>query len=157
MRNVIAYILLAGCSAPPPSAPVVTPVVLRPVLRPGQAAFESTCGACHQASGLGMPGTFPPLAGSSWAVGAPEVPVAIVLRGLQGPLKVGEMSYSGSMPAQPLKDAEIAEILTYVRSSWGNAASAVTVDQVAAVRKRVGQGGQWSEAELRKALGGRTF
>ncbi|MBX3171119.1 MAG: cytochrome c [Candidatus Eremiobacteraeota bacterium] len=94
-------------------------------LKPGQAAFESTCAACHQASGMGVPGTFPPLAGSEWVNGAPEVPIAVVLRGVQGAFKVAGMNYSGSMPSHrdTLKDDQIAEILTYVRSSWGNSAA----------------------------------
>lgn len=101
---------------------------------------------------MGLPGTFPPLAGSSWVTGKPEVPIAIVLRGLQGPLKVGEQTFSNSMPPQSLTDGEIADVLSYVRSSWGNAAGPVTADQVAGVRKKWGQGSPWSEAELRKSF-----
>jgi mono/diheme cytochrome c family protein len=99
-----------------------------------------------------MPGTFPPLAGSEWVLGKPEIPIAIVLRGLQGPLKVGQSNYSSSMPPHKdlLKDEQIAEILTYVRSSWGNSAGAITSAQVARIRKRAGAGGPWSQAELDK-------
>ena len=119
MRQFIAYFfVLVGCAPAPPVAPPSSappPVALRP----GQAAFETTCATCHQASGLGMPGTFPPLAGSEWVLGKPEIPIAIVLRGLQGPLKVGDNHYSNSMPPHRdlLKDEQIAEILSYVRSS----------------------------------------
>ena len=150
MRYAIA-LLLVGCSsapAPVPSATAAPPVVLTP----GQAAFESTCAVCHQASGSGVPGTFPPLAGSEWVRGKAEVPIAVVLRGLQGPLKVGGMSYAGSMPPQPLDDAQIAEILTYVRSSWGNDAGPVTAAEVSKVRARVGKGDPWSEEALKKAF-----
>lgn len=153
MRKVIAYLFLAGCSAAPPTPPT-TAQVTPATLQPGQAAFESTCAVCHQASGSGVPGTFPPLAGSEWVNGPPEIPIAVVLRGAQGSFKVGGMTYSGSMPPHrdTLKDDQIAEILSYVRSSWGNSASPVTAAQVATLRKSHAQGEPWSEAELRKTF-----
>jgi len=143
--------LSAGCAAPatPLASTTATPVPLRP----GQQAFEATCASCHQASGAGVPETFPPLAGSEWVqTPSPEAAIAVVLRGVQGPLRVQWMTYQGSMPPhrELLKDAQISEILTYVRSSWGNQAAAVTPAQVAGVRKRYGAGQPWSEAELSK-------
>lgn len=153
MRYLFATLMLVGCApTPPPPPPPATTSATPVAMKPGQAAFETTCAVCHQASGSGLPGTFPPLAGSEWVKGSPERPIAVVLRGLQGPLKVGGMTYSGSMPPQPLEDQEIAEILTYVRSSWGNAAGPVTAAQVAAVRKKVGTGDPWSEEALHKAF-----
>lgn len=150
MKRFLAAFLLAGCAPAPPPPPTAT--APPPPPKPGQSAFETTCAVCHQAGGTGLPGTFPPLAGSEWATGDPEIPIAIVLRGAQGPLKVGANTYNSSMPPQALKDDQIAEILTYVRSSWGNTASAVTPVQVAAVRKRLGSGDPWSESDLRKAF-----
>lgn len=151
MRHFIAYFfMLSGCA---PAPPVARPSSAPPVaLRPGQAAFESTCATCHQASGLGIPGNFPPLAGSEWVLGKPDIPIAIVLRGLQGALKVRGNSYSNTMPPHRdlLKDEQIAAILTYVRSSWGNSAGPVTAAQVAGVRKRVGPGEPLWQAELDK-------
>ncbi len=96
----------------------------------------STCSACHQANGAGLPGAVPPLAGSEIVTGAPEVPIRIVILGLQGPLTVKGQRFNGTMPAWgSFSDADIAATLTYVRSQWGNAAPAVTADQVAAVRR----------------------
>jgi len=100
----------------------------------GQGKF-AICAACHQANGLGMPGAFPPLAGSEYATGAPEIPIRIVLLGAQGPLTVKGQRFNGAMPSWgSFSNAEIAATLTYVRSQWGNAASAVTAEQVVAVR-----------------------
>ena len=103
----------------------------------GQGKY-SICSACHQANGRGMPGAFPPLAGSEIATAAPMVPIRIVLLGAQGPLMVNGQRFNGTMPAWgSLSDADIAATLTYVRSHWGNAASAVTAEQVAAERRAV--------------------
>ncbi len=102
----------------------------------GAAVFSSRCAACHQATGQGLPGAFPPLAGSEIALGEEERVVRIVLRGLTGPVTVKGQSFNGAMPAwaDVLSDAEIAAVLTYVRSAWGNAAEAVRADQVAEER-----------------------
>lgn len=83
MKQILAALLLAGCAPAPTPPPTAT--APPPPSKPGQSAFETTCAVCHQAGGTGLPGTFPPLAGSEWAVGDPEVPIAIVLRGAQGP------------------------------------------------------------------------
>lgn len=96
----------------------------------------ATCTTCHQANGQGIPATYPPLAGSEIATGTPEIPIAIVLHGLTGPLKVHGTEYNNIMtPWGPVfNDAQIAAVLTYVRSQWGNSASAITAEQVAKVR-----------------------
>jgi mono/diheme cytochrome c family protein len=114
----------------------VVAVAAAPVARAqqGQSRY-ATCAACHQATGRGIPGAFPPLAGSEFATGAPEIPVRIVLLGLQGPLTVNGQRYNSVMPPHGnLSDADIAATLTYVRSQWGNSASAVTAAQVTAAR-----------------------
>ncbi len=102
----------------------------------GAAIYETNCSSCHQASGQGMPGTFPPLAGNPVVTGDPAKVIHIVKDGLTAPISVKGANYSGSMPAwgQTLSSADIAAVITYTRSSWGNAASAVTPAQVAATR-----------------------
>lgn len=102
----------------------------------GAAVYQSRCVACHQATGQGLPGVFPPLAGSEWVAG-PDTKVArIVLRGVTGKLTVKGTAYNGAMPAfaDQLNDAEIAAVLTHVRSQWGNTASPVKPETVAAAR-----------------------
>ena len=102
----------------------------------GAAVFQARCVACHQATGQGLPGVFPPLAGSEWVVGQEARLAAIVLRGVTGKLTVKGTAYNGAMPAfaDQLSDAEIAAVLTHVRSQWGNTAGPVTAEAVAAAR-----------------------
>jgi len=117
----------AAPAAAPPAAAAAPAAVSQ-----GQYAV---CQTCHQANGEGVPNAFPPLAGSEIANGPAEVPIAIVLHGLQGPLTVHGATYNGQMAAWgQFSDDDIAATLTYVRSSWGNAAPAVTAAEVAAVR-----------------------
>jgi hypothetical protein len=100
--------------------------------------------------------TFPPLAGSEIVAGSAEIPIRIVLHGLQGPLTVKGQRYNGTMPAWgQFSDADIAATLTYVRSQWGNAAAAVTAAQVAAVRQApAGRNRAWTGAEIEALLRG---
>jgi mono/diheme cytochrome c family protein len=100
-----------------------------------------------------MPGAFPPLAGSEWVTGSVDRPIAIVLHGLQGPITVAGTEWNGVMMANgvggPMSDDDIAAVLTYVRSSWGNAASAVTAADVARVRAATAsRTTAWTAAEL---------
>ena len=103
----------------------------------GAAVYASRCVACHQASGAGLPGVFPPLAGSEWVAGKETTLIALVLHGATGSLTVKGSTYNGAMPAfgAQLQDAELAAVLTHVRSQWGNSAAPVTADTVATVRK----------------------
>jgi mono/diheme cytochrome c family protein len=108
----------------------------------GKAVYNRpTCAACHQASGQGTPGQFPPLAGSEWVNEAqPGRMIRLVLNGIQGPITVKGASYNNAMvPWNALSDEEIAAVITYVRQNkeWGNNASAVTAAQVKAVREKV--------------------
>ncbi|HPF62136.1 MAG TPA: cytochrome c [Gemmatimonadales bacterium] len=121
----------------------------------GATEYTTTCSACHQANGEGMPGAFPPLAGSDIANNpSPDRMIAIVLKGLQGPVTVKGMEYNGMMaPWESLSDEQIAAITTYERSSWGNSAPAVTTEMVAAVRAKVAdRTTSWTMAELEAAI-----
>lgn len=111
------------------------------------------CSACHQADGKGLAGVYPPLAGSDWVTGDPNIPIAIVLHGMQGPVTVNGQQYNSLMaPLGSLSDEQIAAILTYERASWGNSASAVTAAQVAQVRAATSSRTQpWTAAEVRSA------
>lgn len=116
----------------------------------GQTIFAGTCAACHQASGVGSPGLFPPLAGSEFVTGDAGRMIRIVLKGLSGPVTVKGSRYNGQMPPwQQMSDAELAAVISYVRSSWGNAAGAVTAADVAAERAAsAAHAGPWTAAEL---------
>lgn len=102
----------------------------------GKKVFDTTCIACHQANGLGVPGQYPPLAASEWATGSEERAIRIVLHGLNGPITVEGKEYNNVMAplGGALKDDQIANALSYVRASWGNAAPEVQPETVAKVR-----------------------
>jgi cbb3-type cytochrome c oxidase subunit III len=102
----------------------------------GRAVFLLNCAVCHRPTGLGG-GPYPPLAGN------PDVNkvdsanlIETVLNGRTGPITVNGIQYGGNMPSWrgQLSDVQIAAVLTYVRSAWGNGAPAVSADQVAAAR-----------------------
>ncbi|MFZ0870198.1 MAG: cbb3-type cytochrome c oxidase subunit II [Rhodanobacter sp.] len=105
----------------------------------GSALFTANCAACHQASGEGLPGAFPSLKGND-VVNAADATMhmQVVLNGLHGN-KVGGVLYGSAMPpfAGTLSDADIADIMDYERSSWGNHGQPVTPAQVAAERAKV--------------------
>ncbi len=101
----------------------------------GAKVYTQNCSSCHQAAGQGVAGTFPPLAGNPTVTGDPTEVIHIVKYGLSGSISVAGTSYNGMMPAwgQSLSNADIASAVTYIRSAWGNKASAVTESAVAAV------------------------
>ena len=120
----------------------------------GQKVFTVNCVQCHQSSGLGQAGQFPPLVGSEWVVGdAPKRLQQILLHGIQGPIQVKGENYNNAMPAwnASLTDKQIAQVLTYVRTKLGgNSAQAITEEQMKAARQETAdRTDPWSEAELK--------
>jgi mono/diheme cytochrome c family protein len=110
-------------------------------LKLGKRVYD-VCAACHQANGGGNPAQAPPLAGSEWVLTpGPNRILRIPMVGLSGPIKVGNVEMNASMApfgAQGvMTDEQLAAVLTYVRNSWGNKASRVTVEQVQKVRAEV--------------------
>ncbi|MGB7740369.1 MAG: cytochrome D1 domain-containing protein [Steroidobacteraceae bacterium] len=103
----------------------------------GEKVYQTVCLACHQADGKGLPGAFPPLAGSDYLVGHKERAVGVVVNGLQGEVVVNGTKFNSVMPAMvQLSDQEIADALTYALNSWGNNGGAVSASMVAAERAR---------------------
>ena len=100
---------------------------------PGEAVYKKTCITCHQANGEGLPNTYPPLAKSDF-ISDKEKTIRQVLKGFSGELVVNGKKYNSAMPAQQLNDDEIAAVLTYVYSNFGNTATTVTADEVKAAR-----------------------
>jgi nitrite reductase (NO-forming)/hydroxylamine reductase len=102
----------------------------------GQASYLAQCAACHQPTGQGLPGAFPPLAGSDWLKGKPaDEVIAAVLAGVTGEITVNGGKYNSVMPAMShLGDEDIAAILSFVLTSWENGGEPVSAAQVAAVR-----------------------
>ncbi|MEO6773653.1 MAG: copper-containing nitrite reductase [Kofleriaceae bacterium] len=121
--------------------PIVAPPIHTdgdPVLQMGESTFSRICAACHQPTGLGVPGQFPPIAHSDYFAASPKDKIiGHLLHGLQGPLVVNGMAYSGQMPPLGfLPDAEIAAVLTYARASFGNQLSPITTADVTKVRNQ---------------------
>ena len=103
---------------------------------------EAHCGTCHQNDGKGLPDAgFPPLAGTQWAVGDPERLIKLTLKGLMGPIEVQGKTYPGHVPMTPfeslLNDDDVASVLTFVRNSFGNKASAIQPEEVGKIRAAV--------------------
>ena len=124
----------------------------------GRAIFnrEGYCATCHQPDGKGLSASgFPPLTGNNWVLGNHERLIKIVLKGLYGPLEVSGVKYSGQVPMTPfggmLKDDEVASVITYLRNSFGNKASAVSPEMVKKVRSETNsKKGFYSPEELLK-------
>ena len=106
----------------------------------GESVYNANCAACHQPTGLGLAGAFPPLAGSDFLKGDRKKVMGAALFGLSGPITVNGVEYNGVMPSLGhLPDEDLAAALTYVFGSWGNDGAAVSVEEVAALRAELGQ------------------
>ncbi len=120
----------------------------------GRRLFTQNCATCHQANGQGVPGAFPPLAGSEWVTGDEERAIKILLHGLQGPIEVAGTTYNSVMPAFGLgspfnwNDERVSQVLTYIRQEWGNQAEPVTAERVTEVRTQNARSSAWTAAEL---------
>jgi nitrite reductase (NO-forming) len=97
----------------------------------GKRVYEANCQACHQAEGQGIPGAFPPLAGSDFLNADTRRAIDVVLHGLKGPIKVNGQAFDSIMPAMRLTDEDTANVLTYVLNNWDNKGDVVTPEQVA--------------------------
>lgn len=124
----------------PASAPAPAPAKETPAASPsgggegaggavtanGKSVYAGKCAACHQATGKGLPGVFPPLDGSEWVTTDNiDIPLQIVLHGIKGSIMVNGTKYSGAMPAfaSNLSDDEAAAVVNYIRTSWSNSAT----------------------------------
>jgi mono/diheme cytochrome c family protein len=132
-----------GATAPP------DPMVL------GKRLFTQNCAVCHQQTGLGVAGQFPPLAGSEWVLsqdwhGDNHI-VKIVLHGFHGAVTVKGQQFNNVMASwgKVLKDEQIAAVLTYVRNEWGNKAPPITKDFVSKIREQTKERTEpWTQKEL---------
>lgn len=103
----------------------------------GATVYTTNCSSCHGAAGKGVAGAFPPLAGNPHVTGAAKSVIHTVKYGLTGSITVAGSPYNGTMPpwGAQLSNDDIAAVITYIRSSWGNKASAVKSADVAKVTK----------------------
>ena len=101
----------------------------------GEKIFKTYCLVCHQTNGAGVPNLYPPLSGTDWVNGDKERLIGVVLNGLEGPIEIDGTTYNSIMVSHShLKDEEIAAVLTYVRSNFGNDSGPITAEEVATVR-----------------------
>jgi mono/diheme cytochrome c family protein len=102
----------------------------------GKQVYGAKCAACHQATGLGVAGVFPPLADSEWVLGDDKRLINILLHGVNGAMVVKGVEYKGAMPAwKSMSDEELAAVMTYIRTDWGNKAPEITAVAVKAQRE----------------------
>ncbi len=140
--SAIAIFMIASCGGgtsdnkgavvtPPPSAAAPAAGT-----EAGAAVYKRTCIACHQTDGGGVAGTFPPLAKSDF-IADREQTITQVIKGKSGEVTVNGTKYNNVMPPQALSEDDIAAVLTYVYSNFGNTGAAVTVAEVKAVREKI--------------------
>ena len=101
----------------------------------GKKIYNQVCVACHQATGLGIPGAFPPLAKADYLNKDVNRAIKGVVKGLKGPIVVNGKKFNGEMPIQAVSDQQAADVMTYVYASWGNNKTVVTPAMVKAQRK----------------------
>ena len=105
---------------------------------PGEATYYTYCSTCHQKDGRGASGRFPPLANTDWVSGDKERLIKIILEGMEGSIEINGEAYNGVMPQHSfLSDTEISNVLTYIRSNFGNDASAIEVDEISKIRSSI--------------------
>ena len=101
----------------------------------GKTVYLKYCVSCHQPDGTGVMNMNPPLSNTKWVIGKKDFLVHQILKGSHGTVEIDGDKFQNTMPAQPfLTDEQIADVLTYVRNSFGNKASAVTPAEVKAIR-----------------------
>lgn len=131
------YLPEGGTIQTMPNSQVVAPVKavsLEERIAEGKSIYSSTCFACHQPNGEGLPNAFPPLAQSDYLNADVERAIDIVLHGKTGEMTVNGKKYNSVMTAQALTDEEIANVLTFVYNSWGNNKKDVTKEMVSKIR-----------------------
>lgn len=133
LAPVVVAAVVAGCGGGTPPATAAKP------LSQGERLYVQNCIACHQRNGEGIPGVQPALAGTVVTVGDPEALLAWVMYGTR-PETLPKGAYRGVMPQYAyLSDADLAALLTHVRTSFGNSASPIAPDLVATVRTARGK------------------
>jgi mono/diheme cytochrome c family protein len=110
---------------------------LQEAIKLGKRQYSNNCASCHQPTGMGVSGQYPPLAKSDIVTGPERHLLAVLLNGLEGHLTAQGVAYNGAMPAWGgnMNDKQVAAVSTFIRQEWGNSAGPITPEQVAAARK----------------------
>lgn len=133
---VVPWMLLRGIHRSDASKELVADSIAERDHVAGAKIYTRSCAGCHEARGQGRKGRFPTLVDSPWLIEDKETPIRLLLLGVTGPMEVHGELYDSLMPNMgvTLSDREIAQVLSFARSSFGNEASPVTEDEVAKVR-----------------------
>ena len=107
----------------------------------GKQVYEANCISCHQEQGEGIAGAFPALSKTGNLTDKNKL-VKIILQGMRGPITAKGVKYDGEMASISLTDKETADVINYIRNSWGNKAAMISVADVAAAKKAVVKGYQ---------------
>lgn len=122
---LLMLLVLSGCSDPLPSGELAF----------GQEPYLRWCASCHGVEGEGRPPAFPPIAGSEWLDLPDDGLALIILYGLRGEIQVAGRTYRGFMPPmQHLLDDDIADVVAFMLSSWGDRESELRPERVAELR-----------------------
>lgn len=155
MKKILAFTLITAATA---IAQDLKPDDIKASADRGKALYMTTCVACHQPTGLGLPGVFPPFDGSEYVVGDPRRLVAIVIKGLNGPITVKGVKYPGAIPLiavdtqfpQFKDNQKLADVLNFIRTSWSNKSDkAITPAFIQGIRDEFKDRTMpWTEAEV---------
>lgn len=104
-------------------------------IKRGKTVYDTNCASCHMAGGEGIDGVFPPLAKSDYLMADKKRSIRQILHGVKGKIVVNGVTYEGEMPPSGLTDKETADVLNYIRNSWGNKGKIVTEAEVKLERK----------------------
>ncbi|NNE69939.1 MAG: c-type cytochrome [Rhodothermales bacterium] len=130
---VLAIALMAGCSEPTDFG------------QTGSEVYAATCATCHGPDGMGVNQAFPPLRDSPWVSLPDSLLIRLTLRGLRGPIRVGEQRYNNVMPPHNfLSDDQLAAVLTFVRREFAASEAEIVPAQVARERERYERGPMWT-------------
>ncbi len=130
----VCHSLAAQSKKPAVATPAKSQTVA--AVQPGLAIYKQHCLTCHQVDGGGVPNMNPPLRGTDWVNGDKVRLIGVLLKGLQNAEVEGE-PYDNVMPAHDfLTDQQIADVLTYIRSNFGNKATAISAQEVKEQRSK---------------------
>lgn len=132
MKNTLFLFLLVATTSV--QAQKITPV-LQKSMDVGKELYMINCQSCHMEQGEGLEGVFPPLAKSDYLMADKKRSILQIINGASGSMKVNGVTYEGEMQGYPLSDQEVADLLNYIRNSFGNKGGMTTSAEVAAARK----------------------
>jgi mono/diheme cytochrome c family protein len=128
----------ASAQTKPAAKPKTSSSIPAATMQRGKVVYESECLSCHQANGQGVQRMNPPLVKTKYVLGDKKTIITVVVQGLDKPVEINGETYENVMPAHPnLTDQQIADVLTYVRNSFGNKASAISAADVKSVKAKI--------------------